>query len=195
MLQAKVIHNHVSRVLVALGSNMSSESVAPQGMLDLAIKALETLAADIPVVSPLYRTPAFPAGSGPDYVNAAISFATRMRATEIMDNLHGIEATLGRERHARWGPRVIDLDLIAYDDQIAPNTDGLRKWMELPLEEQKVQTPDQMILPHPRMHERAFVLVPLNDIAPGWVHPVTGLSVSEMLAALDPGAVAEIRRL
>ena len=79
---------------------------------------------------------------------------------------------------------MIDLDLLAYGDSIRPNVAAVRSWMDLPTQEQQEKAPGQLLLPHPRMHERAFVLVPLAEVAPDWVHPITRRSVSQMRDAL-----------
>lgn len=109
--------------------------------------------------------------------------------------LHDVEADLGRTRDKRWEARVLDLDLIDYAGLIAPDAAVHQTWREMPLEEQMTRTPKQMILPHPRVQDRLFVLVPLRDVAPDWVHPVTGVSVTDMLNGFSAGALAEIRPL
>lgn len=77
----------------------------------------------------------------------------------------------------------MDIDLIALGTQVHPDAQTQQNWVEMPIDHAAVQTPDQLILPHPRMAERSFVLVPLADVAPDWCHPLTGLSVVQMLAA------------
>jgi len=98
-------------------------------------------------------------------------------------------------RTTRWGERTLDLDLIACGDQILPDSDTQDHWRSLPLGEQKKRTPDQLILPHPRVQDRAFVLVPLLEVAPEWVHPRLGQSVREMLGALPAEDVAQVVRI
>ncbi len=159
--------------------------------LSEAAKALGVIRAK----SSLYRTPAFPAGSGPDFVNAAFSVETDLNPREVLACLHDAEKRFGRVRQQRWAARTLDLDLIAYENQILPDLSTYSYWAELPLEEQQKKAPEELVLPHPRLHERAFVLVPLNDIAPDWVHPVTGKSVSQMLKSLPKSAKAEVCRL
>ena len=109
-----------------------------------------------------------------------------------MAHLHTIESELGRVRKGRWGQRTIDLDLLAHGDRVCPDERTLRDWMGLPLDLQKNTAPDRLILPHPRMHERGFVLMPLADVAPHWVHPVLGQTVVQMLAGLPDTAVQDI---
>tara|TARA_R110002096_G_scaffold199027_1_gene382773 strand:- start:46 stop:525 length:480 start_codon:yes stop_codon:yes gene_type:complete len=130
--------------------------------------------------SALYATPAFPAGAGPDFVNAAIRLRTGLDAPAIMAALHRIEADAGRERAVRWGQRTLDLDLIGLDNLVLPDVQTHQHWRDLPLAQQRNSTPDQLIVPHPRLQDRSFVLVPLGDVAPDWVHPVLGLTVTQM---------------
>ncbi len=133
-------------------------------------------------------------GSGPDYVNAAAVVATRMAPQDLLNYLHGIEADLGRTRdNGRWGARGIDIDLIGYGDQILPDAATQTAWRDLPLEQQMREAPDQLILPHPRLQDRAFVLVPLAEVAPLWRHPLIGATVREMLAALPPTSFEGMR--
>jgi len=135
-------------------------------------------------LSRFWRSPAFPAGAGPDYVNACAVVSAPMPAEAVLEALHRIEARLGRRREKRWGARGIDLDLLACGGAIRPDPDTEASWRNLPLEEQMQRAPQTLILPHPRLADRAFVLIPLAEIAPMWRHPATGKAVSEMLAAL-----------
>jgi 2-amino-4-hydroxy-6-hydroxymethyldihydropteridine diphosphokinase len=138
-------------------------------------------------VSRFFRTPCFPAGAGPDYVNAAAVVDCGALAPEaVLAALHRIEALHGRERLARWSGRTLDLDLLAMGGQVRPDAATQAAWRDLAVREQALRAPDRLILPHPRMQDRAFVLVPLCDVAPDWRHPLVGLSVAEMAARLPP---------
>jgi len=142
-----------------------------------------------------YRTPAFPPGSGPDFVNGAAELTTTLAPQALLAVLHRVEAELGRQRPSRWAPRICDLDLIAIGDLVLPDRATLDRWMALDLGTAQSVTPPRLILPHPRMHERGFVLVPLAEIAPGWRHPATGRTAAEMRDALPPEELAAIRPL
>lgn len=177
-----------STCLVALGGNQPSGAGTPAATLRLALERLAEEGVEVQAVSRLYRTPCFPAGAGPDYVNAAAQIGWRGDAHSLLDLLHRIEAEFGRERIERWGRRTLDLDLIAVDDLVLPDPEIQRRWRSLPPSEQIARTPDRLILPHPRMQDRAFVLVPLCDVAPGWRHPLLGSSIAEMAAKLPEDA-------
>lgn len=181
------------RALVALGANLPAGSDAPAATLE---RALELLAARpsirVDSVSRWYHSPAFPPGSGPDFVNGAAVLQTELGPAALLSALHEIEAALGRERDRRWGPRVCDLDLLAIGDMVLPDAATIRRWMALSPEQAARETPGQLLLPHPRLQERAFVLAPLAEIAPLWRHPLTGASVIEMLASLDEAARAGV---
>lgn len=180
-------------VLVAFGANMPSALGAPLDTLKEALRRLEELGARPLAVARWRRSPAFPPGSGADYVNGAARLETALAPEPLLALLHEVERSLGRERRARWAARVCDLDLIACGDIVLPDADTVRALMALdPLAAGRAPAPERLILPHPRMAERGFVLAPLADIAPDWRHPLTGRSVSEMLADLPGPARAEV---
>ena len=178
--------------IVSLGANLPSAAGDPARSLREALNILHAEPnISIAAISRIWRTPAVPAGSGPDYANAVAAIRTGLDAASLLDRLHGIEARFGRDRSTgRWLARVLDLDLIALDGLILPDPETVRHWMGLGAADQQTLAPDRLILPHPRMQDRGFVLAPLAEIAPGWRHPLTGLSVSRMLAALGSEAMS-----
>ncbi len=170
--------------LIHIGGNIPTTTYRLDEIIQSSVEFVARKLGWIAKRSPMYRTPAYPAGSGPDFLNGAMVVVSDLKPEDFLSGLHEIEAELGRKRDKRWGARTVDLDLIAAGDLVTPSVAKWRQWYELPLDRQMHESPDELILPHPRMQDRAFVLIPLLDVAPDWVHPVLGQSVGELCAAL-----------
>lgn len=150
-------------ILIALGSNLSSHAGDPAATLRAALADLRDNGVTPIAVSAFYRTPAWPDPRDPEFVNAVARVQTELSPKQLIAQLHKTEAAFGRVRNEKNAPRSLDLDILDYEGRIE---DG------------------PPVLPHPRMASRAFVLVPLHDIAPDWRHPVSGKSVDDMLQAV-----------
>lgn len=181
--------------MIALGSNLVSKYGQPKQVLEYALSEVDRADSRVKRCSAWWRTPAFPLGSGPEYINAVALLEITISPPKLLSRLHAIEASLGRTRGARWEARIVDLDLLAVGDQIAPDVATLKDWMDLTPEETMRRAPDDLVLPHPRLHERSFVLAPMADVAPDWRHPLLGKTVMEMLQALPEEALTLITRL
>ena len=146
------------RAVIALGANIDN----PQENIDLAITLLRE-ATDIQAVSSMYQSAPVGGPEQPDYINAVALAESELPAKDFLQMLHGIEKALGRERTVRWGPRTIDLDLIQYGSILSSS--------------------EELLLPHPRAHERRFVLEPWLEIDPD-AHLLTHGRVEHLLSAL-----------
>lgn len=143
--------------------------------------------------SRFFFTPAFPDPSEPEYVNACVTVETVLSPKALLKVLQDVETRLGRARRQRWGARTLDLDLLALGAAVLPDAETYAAWRNLPAADQVARTPDELILPHPRIADRPFVLVPLSDVAPLWCHPVTGETPAEMLSKLPKAEIDAIR--
>ena len=181
--------------IIAYGSNLPLSSEVTESPVEVALELLTRESVEIVKYSHKYRTPAFPPGAGPDFENGAVLLRTSMSRNALLGVLHQVEAQVGRTRDQRWEARVVDLDLIDYGGQVAPDLTTYRHWVDLPLEDQMQKAPQELILPHPRVQDRPFVLVPMRDIAPDWVHPVSGISLDKLIEVFDPSELQEIQRI
>jgi len=160
-------------ILIGLGSNIAGAGFkSSEAVLEAALGALKSDGIDVIERSPWYRSAPIPASDQPWFVNGVATVRTALPAAALLEVLHRVEQEFGRVRQRRNESRILDLDLLAYEDQIAQHADGL-------------------VLPHPRLQDRAFVLRPLADMAPAWHHPITGLTAAEMLDLLPPGQAVE----
>ena len=150
-------------ILIALGANLPGPAGSPADALRAALARLEERGVKIHSVSSFYETPAWPDPEQPAYINAVAAVETTLQPVELLTLLHGVETAFGRLRSAPNATRTLDIDLLDYEGRIL--TEGIT-------------------LPHPRIRERSFVLVPLVQIAPDWRHPVTGERAADLLAAL-----------
>jgi 2-amino-4-hydroxy-6-hydroxymethyldihydropteridine diphosphokinase len=160
-VQAKFENNFM--ILIALGSSLPSHAGDSVQTLQSALAHLRDNGVTPVAVSRFYRTPAWPDPRDPEFVNAVAEVVTELSPSELIARLHETERRFGRVRSTRNAPRTLDLDILDYAGRVEEGPP---------------------VLPHPRMAQRAFVLVPLRDVAPDWRHPVSGAAIAQMIAAL-----------
>ncbi len=161
-------------IFIGAGANLAHPTYgSPRETLEAAFRELGRRGVQVLRVSPWYRTAPVPASDQPWYQNAVIEVGTTLGPDKLLATLHEVEEAFGRIRSVANAARMIDLDLLDFRGEIAP------------------EAPGRATLPHPRLATRAFVLRPLADLAPDWRHPVTGEGVQALLAALpfDEGRV------
>ncbi len=180
---------------LSLGGNSRSWAGGRRATIEAAIKLLECKGFRIAARSTLYETEAVPAGSGPHFVNGSVTLRHESNPADLLRRLHEVEAEFGRMRTTRWGARPLDLDLLFVGGCVLPDARTQTAWRCLAPDRQRREAPETLILPHPRLQDRAFVLVPLAEIAPRWRHPLLGLDVTEMRDRLPAAALAGVRSL
>ena len=160
-------------ILVALGSNLESPvHGSPQRVLEAALDSMPARGISVILRSSWYRSAPVPPSGQPWFVNGVAQIDTSMKPAELLARLHEIEFQFGRRRLVRNESRVLDLDLLAYNRECLSEGSSL-------------------VLPHPRIAERAFVLYPLVEMVPEWQHPVSGETAAEMLRHLPEGQQIE----
>jgi len=160
-------------ILIGIGANLPSKRYGtPVQTCEAALHALDRVDG-VRVVrrSRWFESAPVPISDQPWYVNGVCIIETGLEPGALLDIMHHIEADFGRVRSEKNAPRVLDLDLLAYDDFITGEA-------------------AEMQVPHPRLHERAFVLFPLQDLVPGWVHPKMGQTLETMVAVLSQDQIA-----
>lgn len=156
-------------ILIGLGANLSSAAGPPRVTLASALGSMAARRIRVQKVSRFYQSPAWPDPADPAFINAVARVQTPLGPAGLLETLHEIESEFGRIREVRNAPRTLDLDLLDYDGRVEAGPP---------------------VLPHPRLAERAFVLLPLGDVAANWRHPVSRRSVAELVAAI-PAAERE----
>ena len=161
-------------ILVAIGANLTDRGVPPWQTCESAAYHLTNVCGlQRAQVSRWYESAPMPPSGQPPYVNGVVRLEGEADPADLLDKLQSIETEHGRQRGIPNAARTLDLDILAMGDLVRTSPDP--------------------VLPHPRMHERAFVLRPLLDVAPGWRHPVLGLTVEELLGRLGPQQVRVLR--
>jgi len=158
-------------ILIGLGANLPSRVGPPLATLAAALEALEGAGVRIVARSRWYRTAPVPASDQPWFINGVVGVETALVPADLLALLQRIERDFGRHRGVPNAARTLDLDLLDYDG--------------------RVETGPNLVLPHPRLHERAFVLLPLAEVAPDWVHPVLNRPVRGLVAKLPASQKAE----
>jgi 2-amino-4-hydroxy-6-hydroxymethyldihydropteridine diphosphokinase len=160
-------------IFIALGANLPSVVGEPAATLRALLGTLPQRNVAVQCVSPFYRSIAWPDPHDPEFVNAVASIECEFSPESLLGVLKDSERSFGRQSAERNAPRPLDLDILDYHGRVESGPP---------------------ILPHPRLHERAFVLVPLRDIAPSWHHPVSCQSVNALIEAL-PAETRALTRL
>jgi len=161
----------VSLVAISMGSNLGNRLSS----LRKAVLLIKNEVANIIKTSDVFETPPFGITNQPRFLNACILIETDMPPLNLLEKLKKIEEQMGRIQRFKWGPREIDLDIVFYDEEVV-NEPTLK-------------------IPHPHMHERPFVLIPLNQISPKWIHPTLKKTVEQMTSESQDSGILRITEL
>lgn len=173
----------MKEAVLGLGSNLPSAFGDSHDALLEASRLIFDMD-DVAVVagSPVYRSKAWPIGSDqPDYANSALLVETSLTAVRLLEVMQAVEQAMGRVRDERWGARIIDIDILAYGECILPN---VALWHRVDQSRDPSYFLEGVTVPHPRLHKRAFAIVPFADVCPNWIHPVLGKTALDIASAL-----------
>ena len=174
---------HQNKAVIGIGGNLASSfGTVLQTVLESIRFIGEIEGVEIVKQSAIYRTKAWPEGSEqPDYANMAVLAEVNMDATQLLLALQAIENEMGRVRDKRWGERVIDLDVLAFDDSILPDEAA---WNSVAESDDPAFFLKEATVPHPRLHKRLFALKPFVDVYGEWLHPVLGQTAAQLEEAV-----------
>lgn len=183
-------------IILSFGANLPSKAGKPLETLKAAIGELPGRLGTVAGVSGFYRSKAVTLKdqeSVPDFVNACALVHSVLSAPEVIETCQQLENAYGRKPAARWSARPLDVDLIAYGDQVLPSSGA---WWDVVRSADPAAILPEPVVPHPRAHLRGFVMVPLRDIAPYWVHPVINQGVKAMLEEIESsGGLADLQKI
>ena len=166
---------------IALGSNLETENMDRLEILNKALEYFPMFSISLVKVSSFWESKSYPNKNQPNFINAVSEVQSILNPYQTLCSLKKIEIILGRKVNSRWGSRVLDLDILAAGSLILPNLRIFDKWLKMPLQQQMKNQPNQLILPHPRIQDRLFVLKPLSEIDPSWIHPVLNKKPYELI--------------
>jgi len=148
-------------ILIAFGANLNSDVGSPLDTIRTAISELQSRGIIFVKCSRFYETTPVPPSNDRNYINSVSIIETEMNPYELLNSCHEVESIYGRKRSYKNSPRTLDIDILAYDNIIVKNT--------------KIE------IPHPRLHKRGFVLIPLREVAPNWKHPLINIGINELI--------------
>ena len=162
-------------IYLNIGSNLPSKEGGRKINILKAINHLKKLKLNIIKISSFYETPSYPNNADPKFINLCVKLESNLKASELINEIKNIEKKLGRVRLKKNGPRICDIDIIDFNVEIINN--------------------GKLEVPHPRLHLRNFVIYPLKEIEPNWVHPLFNKKIDSFFQELDKNSHNEITRL
>ena len=162
-------------IYLNIGSNLPSKEVGRKINILKAINHLKKLKLNIIKISSFYETPSYPNNADPKFINLCVKLESNLKASELINEIKNIEKKLGRVRLKKNEPRICDIDIIDFNGEIINN--------------------GKLEVPHPRLHLRNFVIYPLKEIEPNWVHPLFNKKIDSFFQELDKNSHNEITRL
>tara|TARA_B100001287_G_scaffold268041_1_gene263858 strand:+ start:435 stop:929 length:495 start_codon:yes stop_codon:yes gene_type:complete len=161
--------------IIALGSNIPFKNILPVKILEETYTILKNYNINVVKKSHIYQSEAYPNKSDPPFYNSALSIETKLQPHELLKNIQDIEKAFGRERKEKNSPRTLDIDIISFDDLII-NQKNLK-------------------IPHPSLHLRPFVLLPIRDLDMTWIHPVFYETIGEIIDKFEPNELNKVKKI